>query len=85
MSKESYAKPAITALVVRQYLTQQMVLLEINVQQEATVLKTQLLQFQHLFLVTVVLSNQGLDQMPVKTAQRATTVLKVLQTQLSAH
>ena len=85
MSKESYAKPAITALAVRQYLTRQMVLQETNVQQEATVLKTQLLQFLHQFHVTVVLSNQGLDQMPVKTAQRATTVLKVLRTQLSAH
>ena len=85
MSKESYAKPAITALAVRQYLTRQMVLQETNVQQEATVLKTQLLQFQHLFLVMVVLSNQGLDQTPVKTAQKVTTVLKVLQTQLSAH
>ena len=85
MSKESYAKPAIIALAVQQYPTRQMVQQETSAKQEATVLKIQLLQFQHLFLVTVVLSNQGLDQMPAKIAQRATTVLKVLRTRLSAH
>ena len=84
MSKESYAKLAITAVAEQQCPILQMVQQETNVQQEATVLKTQLLQFQHQFLVTVVLSSQGLGLMLAKIVQRVTTVLKELKIQLSA-